>query len=125
MSRLLRIENLTRSRVLAERCELADNPWRRMKGLLGRPGLEPGQGLVIRPCQGVHTLFMAFPIDVLHVDRGGVVRRVIESMPPQRLGPMVWRSSYVIELPAGVARASGTAEGDQVALVEEPEALSA
>ena len=112
----MRIENLTTRALLADRAELADSPWRRMKGLLGRVGLEPGQALVIRPCQGVHTWFMAFPIDVLHVDRDGVVCRILPAMPPNRLGPLVWRSSYVIELPAGAAAASGTREGHRIAL---------
>jgi hypothetical protein len=35
MSTLVRIENLSKQTLLAERSELADSPWRRMKGLLG------------------------------------------------------------------------------------------
>ena len=114
MGRSIRIENLTRQTVLAERGELASNPWRRMKGLLGRDGLDPGQALVIQPCQGVHTWFMRFPIDVVHVDREGVVLRVLEALPPNRLGPMVWRSAYVVELPAGAARLTETTPGDRL-----------
>ncbi len=116
MVKAVRIENATRRSVLAERGELADNSWRRLKGLLGRPGLAPGQGLVIKPCQGVHTWFMAFPIDVLHVDGEGVVREIVAEMPPNRVGPVVWKAKYVVELPAGTAAASGTQVGDRLAL---------
>jgi uncharacterized membrane protein (UPF0127 family) len=116
VSPYLRVENATRKTVLAERGELADNPWRRLKGLLGRSALAAPHGLIIRPCQGVHTWFMTFPIDVVHVDAHGVVRRIIAEMPPNRIGPLVWKAAYVVELPAGSARASGTEVGDVIEL---------
>jgi uncharacterized protein len=116
VSRVTRIENATRGTLLAERAEVADNPWRRLKGLLGRSELAQGEGLLIRPCQGVHTWFMAFPIDVLHVDREGTIRQIMAEMAPNRVGPLVWGSSYVVELPAGTALASGTCVGDRIAL---------
>ena len=116
MSRSLRVENVTKRHLLAEQAELADHPWRRLKGLLGRAGLRPGEALVLRPCQGVHTWFMTFPIDVLYVDAHSVVRRILADMPPNRFGPMVWRANSVIELPAGSVRASGTEVGDRLAI---------
>src|SRR5439155_22247533 len=76
MSQSVRIRNTTRETMLADHGEVADNPWRRLKGLIGRRGFEPGEGLVLQDCRGIHTWFMGFPIDVLHVDRTGVVRRV-------------------------------------------------
>lgn len=110
----LRIVNQTRGTVLAERVAEAANSWTRMRGLLGRDGLEAGEGLLIRPCQGVHTLFMAFPIDVLHVARDGRVRKVLPAMAPNRLGPLDFKTSYVVELPAGAAASTGTQVGDRV-----------
>jgi uncharacterized membrane protein (UPF0127 family) len=112
----MRIENETRGTTLAERAMLAASSWSRMKGLLGRAGLEPGEGLVIRPCQSIHTCFMAFPIDVLHLDRDGNVLRVLDSVPPWRFGPMVWRGRDVVELPAGTAATTGTREGDRIVI---------
>jgi hypothetical protein len=112
----VRVENITRGWVLADRCAVADSPWLRVKGLLGRSQLTAGEGLVIRPCQGVHTWFMTFPIDVLHVDQRNIVRRVLSSFPPNRIGPLVWQARYVVELPPGTARASGTVVGDHLAL---------
>ena len=117
MSKPVRIENLSKQTLLAERSELANSPWRRMKGLLGRDRLPAGEGLVIQPCQSVHTWFMRFPIDVLHVDGQGIVRRILHSLPPNRLGPIVWQGRLVIELPAGVAAATSTEVGDRLALV--------
>jgi uncharacterized protein len=110
----LRVVNATSGQILAERADIAASSWRRMRGLLGRPALAPGQGLLIRPCQGVHTLGMAYPIDVVHLDREHVVRKVLHGLRPWRIGPLVWRASIVLELPAGAA--DGTSEGDRLTL---------
>ena len=119
----LRVVNHSRDTVLAECAEVAASSWRRMRGLLGRSALVAGQGLLIAPCQGVHTLGMRYPIDVVHLDRDGVVRKVLHAVRPWRLGPMVWRSRCVLELPAGAA--AETVVGDQVALLPlSPEAAS-
>ncbi len=116
----LRVVNTTRGSVLAERADVAASSWRRMRGLLGRPPLAAGEGLLIVPCQGVHTLGMAYPIDVVHLDRDGVVRKVLRAIKPWRLGPLVWRGKIVLELPAGGA--AEVAVGDRLALESlEPE----
>jgi uncharacterized protein len=101
--RTVRVVNRSRDVVLAERADVAASPWRRMRGLLGRPPLGPGEGLVIVPCQGVHSLGMSYSIDVVHVDRLGIVRRVLREFGPRRIGPLVWRSHAVVELPAASA----------------------
>jgi uncharacterized membrane protein (UPF0127 family) len=109
-----RAVNTSRPAVLAERIEIAATPWQRMRGLLGRPPLGPGQGLLIVPCQGVHTLGMAYPIDVVHLDRQGIVRHVSRGLKPWRIGPMVWRAYQALELPAGAA--VSVSVGDRVTL---------
>src|SRR5438874_2522169 len=93
----LRVVNCSRGTVLAKEAAVAAKPWSRMRGLLGRRQLEPGQGLLIVPCQGVHTIGMAFPIDVLHLDREGVVRRVLHRLKPWRIGPLVRGTRMVLE----------------------------
>jgi len=112
----VRVVNVTRGTVLAARAGLADTPLARARGLLGRPALPAGEGLVIRPCSAVHTLGMAFPIDVVHLDAEGRVLRVAAELRPWRLGPLVRRSRAVVELPAGTAAATGTRPGDLVEL---------
>ena len=119
----LRVVNRTRDTALAECADVAASSWRRLRGLLGRPALTPGRGLLIYPCQGVHTLGMGYPIDVVHLDRDGVVRKVLHAIRPWRIGPLVWRSRVVLELPAGAA--GGTVVGDRLLLVPlPPEAIS-
>ena len=116
MTGTVRVRNLSRESDLASHATLANNFWRRLRGLLGRDGLSTGEGLVIVPCNSVHMLGMRFPLDVLHLDHAGTVLRALPNLKPGRLGPLVWRSHVAVELPAGTIAASGTVAGDRVVL---------
>lgn len=109
---LVRIRNLTREQVLAERCEVARSFLARGRGLIGRDTLAAGEGLLIRPCSSVHSFFMRFPIDVVFVDRHDRVVGLTEAMPPNRPYAGAWRARYVVELPSGTIAATGTRVGD-------------
>jgi uncharacterized protein len=90
--------------VVCDRCELADTPLKRMKGLLGRSGLDEGEGMLFRPAGSIHMFFMRFPIDAVFCDRDLVVVGVEHDLKPwktaRRKGAKV-----VIELAAGAAGA--------------------
>jgi uncharacterized protein len=110
----LRVVNASQGAVLAERVDVAATPWGRLRGLLGRPLLQAGEGLLIVPCQSVHMLGMAYPIDVVYLDPAAVVLKVVRGLRPWRLGPLVWRSHMVLELAGGTA--ASTSVGDQLLL---------
>ena len=88
--------------VVCGRCLLADNPWTRLRGLLGRRGLEADEGLLIRPTGSIHTMFMRFPIDVVFLDRSSVVLKIVENVGPWRFAA-ARKAKAVLELPAGAA----------------------
>jgi uncharacterized membrane protein (UPF0127 family) len=44
------------------------NAWDRLRGLLGRPRLQAGEGLLIDPCPSVHTIGMGYPLDLVFLD---------------------------------------------------------
>jgi uncharacterized membrane protein (UPF0127 family) len=85
--------------ILAELHAAFDSASRR-SGLLGRDRWPEGHGLVIAPCQAVHTLGMRFPIDVLFVRRDGTVEQVRRGVRPWRIAG-AWRAFAVIEGAAG------------------------
>ncbi|MEZ4767589.1 MAG: DUF192 domain-containing protein [Caldilineales bacterium] len=111
----VQLRNLTRDTVLAERCRVADSYFPRLIGLMGKERLEPGEGLLILPCNSIHTHFMRFPIDVLYVSREDEVVAIDEAMAPWRFGRIRRGARYVVELPAGTVAATGTEVGDRVA----------
>lgn len=116
-SSALRIDNLTKTTELASAVRLAQNPWSRMVGLLGRKGLADGEGLLLRPCSSIHTLFMRFPIDVVYLDKDGNVLKVVPSLRPFRFSASLRRTHYTLELPVGTIDSTNTAPGDRVAIV--------
>lgn len=108
------VRNLTRGTVLATSADEARGFWRRGVGLLGRSGLEPGAGLIIAPCRGIHSWFMRFPFDAVFFDRDRIVRHQIPAMPAWRFSRIVGAAQGVIELPAGTLAATGTDLGDRL-----------
>ena len=107
----LKVSNITRQSILAARAEVADREATRRRGLLGRDGLNPGEGLWILPCEAIHTFGMRFPIDLVYVDRKLRVRKVRSAVGPWRLSGCLFAHS-VIELPAGAVQATRTGPGD-------------
>jgi len=103
--------NPARSSVLATCLEVADSGPKRNKGLLGRDGIVPGEGLWIVPCESVHTFFMRFPIDLVYLDRKNTIRKVRSAVGPWRLSAC-FSAHSVIELPAGTIRNTLTECGD-------------
>jgi uncharacterized membrane protein (UPF0127 family) len=102
--------------VVCERCVMATNAVRRLRGLLGRKELPPGEGILLRPCASVHTMFMRFPIDVVFCDRDLKVLAVAAEVPRWRLRGQ--RGAKVaIELAAGEAASRGVEPGQVLRLV--------
>lgn len=103
--------------VACARCSVANRPWTRLRGLLGRSGLEEGEGMLFPRTGSVHTMFMRFPIDVVFLDTDLRVLSVREAVP-------AWRAvkergaKWTLELAAGEAGRNGIAPG--VALVRAP-----
>lgn len=95
---------------------MASDSGARRKGLLGRNGLAPGQGLWIVPCESVHTFGMRFPVDVVYLDRKKGVRKLRRQMAPWRIS-MCLPAHSVLELPAGTIARSATRLGDQFDLI--------
>jgi uncharacterized protein len=101
--------------IVCDRCEMADTVPTRMRGLLGRTGMDPGHGLLIKPTNSVHMFFMRFPIDVVFLDRELVVRKVVEALAPWRLAGCRGAKA-ALELPAGEAARRGVTAGERLLL---------
>ena len=114
--------NVTRGTTLAADVESADGLWGKFKGLMGRPSLADGAALWLPESNGIHMMFMRFPIDAVFLGRADTdglrpVVAVRERIPAWRgLVPLVRGAHGVLELPAGAVAATGTAVGDRVRL---------
>jgi uncharacterized protein len=108
--------NQTRQVFLATSLAVAETHWSRLRGLLGasESDFRNGAGLWIRPCRGVHTLAMRFPIDVVYLDSACTVVHLERNLQPWRFAPVRLRAASVLELPQNTIAATGTALGDRI-----------
>jgi uncharacterized membrane protein (UPF0127 family) len=108
--------NRTRQLFLATNLAVAETHWSRLRGLLGASegDFRNSGGLWIRPCRGVHTLAMRFPIDVVYLDRAGTVVHLEHDLQPWRFSPVRMQAASVLELPSHTVARTGTALGDSI-----------
>jgi len=105
------IKNTRTGEVIAGEAVLASSPWARMRGLLGRASLPPGEAIILRPASSIHTAFMRFAIDVIFLDGEDRVLKVVRDLAPFRLSA-ARRSRSVIELAGGATRDADLQPGD-------------
>jgi uncharacterized membrane protein (UPF0127 family) len=101
----------TSGEVVCTRSEVEEGVFGRMRGLLGRRGLEPGAGMLLAPAPSVMTFFMRFSIDVVFLDKEHRIVGISHTMRPWRVAAA--RHAFAaLELPAGTAAACGLQKGD-------------
>ena len=113
----------TRGELLADRVQVADRTWARLKGLIGKSSLDSGEALLLTACQAVHMYGVRFPIDVVFLDESGTVVATYEELMPGHRTSVHREAYYALELPAGTVRRTGTALGDRVHLDEQPDVM--
>src|ERR1700730_19441527 len=72
----LQLVHVASGEILAQTLEKPRTLVGRGIGLMFRRSLGDGHGMLIDPCNGIHMLFMRFPIDALFLDRFDRVKRV-------------------------------------------------
>jgi uncharacterized membrane protein (UPF0127 family) len=71
-------------------------------------------GLLLTPCNSVHTLFMRFAIDVVFLNGEQKVVHMVSNMFPGKVSPVIKGARYVLELPANNIKQHGLLVGDQI-----------
>jgi uncharacterized protein len=111
----LQLVHVASGRVLAETLEKPRTFVGRGIGLMFRRRLPDGHGMLIDPCNGIHMLFMRFPIDALFLDRHDQVKRLYRRVPPwYGVVWIVWGAEKVVELPAGSLDGVELPKGEQL-----------
>jgi uncharacterized membrane protein (UPF0127 family) len=101
--------------MVAATTELAVTRSARNKGLLERTALDPSAAFVLAPCMMIHTAFMRFAIDVIFIDRGGRIVRIVRDLAPWRMAAS-FGAYATVELAAGALAARDVAIGDTLYL---------
>jgi uncharacterized protein len=114
--------NRTRDSFLSLSITLTDTHFQRLKGLVGKLRLKGDEGIWVVPSQGVHTIGVLFPIDLVYLDDDDRVVQLEESFGTFRIGPVRKNCASVLELPTRTIYSSQTRVGDQL-LICRPEAM--
>jgi uncharacterized membrane protein (UPF0127 family) len=106
-------------KLLAEELEVKRSFIGRTVGLMFRKRLEPGHGMWINPCNGIHMMFMNFAIDAVFLDSQERVRKVYAKVPAWwGVVWFVWGAESVLELPPGSTADLGLKRGDQIVIAQ-------
>ena len=98
------ISEATGKTVVAQ-LRIADGFFARLVGLQFRRPLPSDAGLLLVPCNSVHTCFVRFPVDVVFLDKRGCVLAVRHNLRPWRLAFGPRKTHAVLEMIAGAAEA--------------------
>jgi uncharacterized membrane protein (UPF0127 family) len=110
------VYNQTRECFLSLNVAAADTILGRLRGLIGRISLRSDEGLWVVPSQGVHTLGVLFPVDLIYLDAGYRVIHLVEHLPSFRIAPLVVQAESVLELPTHTIYSSQTQTGDELVI---------
>ncbi|GLS24383.1 DUF192 domain-containing protein [Marinibactrum halimedae] len=76
--------------------KIADNVFQRARGLLFYSPLVHGSGLVLFPCNAIHTFFMTYSIDVYFLDKDKSVKKICKNISPWQQA-IFFSAKYVLE----------------------------
>lgn len=91
----------TKGEVIAHDIKMAENMTSRILGLMFSKDLPNCDGLLISPCNSIHTFFMNYSIDVLFLSKDFKCVKVIYDLAPWKMTWMYFRASHVLEMKAG------------------------
>lgn len=83
----------------------------RLRGLHGVPPLGPTDALIIRPCKAIHTYGLKKPIDVIFMNRKGIILK-LETVNPRSMLFCI-QARVVVEMAHGTANRLGLKVGQQ------------
>ena len=116
--RLFKAINTTRHNTLAAQVKLADQFLSRLQGLLGTTSLPAGQGLLLLPCNSIHSIGMAYSIDAIFLDKENTVVNLLSDFKPLRISAVYHKAHSCLELPSGTIINTSTAIGDKLVFEE-------
>ncbi len=103
MMKSITIMNKTNGKKIVSALKIANNFFTRLKGLIGSAPLQFQQGILISPCQQIHTHFMRYEIDVVFLDKTFNVIQIDRKMRPWKFSKFYKNAHYVLELQANGA----------------------
>lgn len=106
--------NVTREAFLSLDVHVADTPFARLRGFIGKMKLRSDEALWVVPSRGIHTIGVLFPLDVIYLDSRLRVLRLKERLRPLRITSPLLNCASVLAVRQGIIEQSGTQVGDRM-----------
>ncbi len=103
--------------LILDEVELADTFMKRFMGLMFRKGMPQNHGLLLKPCNEIHTFSMRFPIDAVFLNSEGTILKIEAAMMPNKIGKTVKQAKSVLELCAHTAEKYRLQVGDVLKII--------
>ncbi|UCF30780.1 MAG: DUF192 domain-containing protein [bacterium] len=114
----MKLMNIRTGEIAVTSLTIRSTFWGRFRGylLLRRP--DRACGLLLLGAARVHTLLMAFPIDIYYLDRSLIVLDCMYQIAPNRILPRPpWGTAHVLETPHGSCGPGGSIRaGDRLVI---------
>lgn len=103
--------------LLVPEVENANGFFTRFMGLMYRKDMERTHGLLLTPCNEIHTFGMRFDIDAITLSRENEVVFIDRAVPPGKVRKKVKNGYKVLELCSGMADELGVSKGEVLSFV--------
>ena len=98
--------------IICDYIEDASNFYRRFMGLMYRKSIPRDHGLLLTPCNEIHTFGMRFDIDTVAISESGEVLFIDRAVKPNKVRKRVDGAYCILELNAGYAEELNISIGD-------------
>lgn len=111
--------NADNNQIIGDKIKVADSFVKRFRGLMLSHELNENEGMLIKPCNSIHMMFMRYPIDAVFLDSENKVKAVYENLKPW-IGITKMHSDVksVLELKSGRANQTGIINGNILTIEE-------
>jgi uncharacterized membrane protein (UPF0127 family) len=90
----------------------------RLIGLMFRQAPpQKSNGLLIEPCNSIHTCFMKYSLDVIFLDSKNKIIKIIYNLKPWRFTWIYLKASKTLEVPAGYLK-KNLREGESLEVID-------
>ncbi len=116
----VKITHKNSNAVICEKAKIASSLVDRIVGLMFKSSIKNinGDGLLIDPCNSIHTFFMRFNLNVVFISQDNRVVKIIKNLKPWRMTFIYFGARKVLELSSESLNKIDLKKGDE--LTEEP-----